>query len=143
MADSVAPNIAVCNVGAVDASATPTINVFKAPSTCKAVIHAIYIVSGTGVAAHATNVHTSVFNRLRAASATAIAERTTDTDIAGSAAIVVDVPWKVTLKSAALAELNAGDLLQWAPAEGGAAASGDLTEACVFVEWSPGTGTGQ
>ena len=137
------PNVSVCNVGAVDASATPVINVFKAPNACKVTVHKIYLVNGSAIAAHATNIHTSTIKRLRAAAATTIATQTTDSDVSGSAAIAADTPWEIPLSSDALGELNADDVLQWFPTEGGTATSGDLTEAAIFVEWSAGTGAGQ
>lgn len=130
------------HIGTVDASATPIYNVFKAPAGCKVRLHAIYLTNGSAIAAHASDIHTSTINRVRAGAATAIASRTTDSDVSGSAAIAADVPWAITLTSAALSELNAGDVLQWAPTEGGTAASGDLTEAAITVEYSLGYGGG-
>ena len=129
-------------VAAVDASATPTIFVFKAPADNKCRIHKIYLTSKTAIAAHASNIHTSTINRYRAGSATAIASRTTDSDVAGSGAIVANVPWEIPLTSAALAELNAGDFIEWAPTEGGTATSGDLTFCLLTIEYSVGYGGG-
>jgi hypothetical protein len=142
MSLDIEPRTQTTFIGTVDASTTPTYTVFKAPAACKVVTHKIYVTATGAVVAHATNVHTSTFNRVRAASATAIATQTTDSDIAGSAAIAANVPWNVPLTSDALAQLNAGDIIQWAPTEGGAAASGDLAGAAVTVEYSLGTGAG-
>lgn len=127
-------------IGAVNASTAPIYNVFKVPAGAKVRVLAIYLTNGTAVEANASTIHTSTINRLRAASATAIASQTTDSDVAASAAIAADVPWEIPLTSDALAELNAGDVLQWAPTEGGGDGSGDLTEAAITVEYALGYG---
>ena len=143
MSSEITPNVCIANIGAVDASAAPVINVFKAPAGCYVTIHKIYLVNGTAVAAHATDILTASIKRLRAAAATEIASQTVDSDVTGYAAIAADVPWEITLLSAALAELNPGDVLQYFPTEGGTATSGDLTEAAIITEWSQGTGPGK
>lgn len=129
-------------VASVDASGTPTIYVFKAPADNKIRIHKIYLTSKTAIAAAAANIHTSLIKRYRAGSATSIATQTTDSDVAASAAIVANVPWNIPLLSAALSELNAGDVLEWCPTEGGEATSGDLTACMMTIEYSTGYGGG-
>ena len=132
----IAPNVSVTFIGAVDASGTPVHNVFYAPVRCT--VRALYMVNGSAVAAHATDIATQPVNRLRAAAGTAIATQTTATGTTGYAAIAADVPYAINLISDALAILAAGDVLQWAPTEGGTATSGDLTEAAFITVWTPG-----
>lgn len=134
------PRVAVAQLGTVDPTGSPVANIFKVPAACRGTVHKLYMVNGTAHAMHATNTNTVVVNRVRAAVATQIATQTNTTGTSGAAAIAADVPWEIPLDSDALAELQAGDVLQAVFTEG--AAGMDLSEVTMFTEWSPGTGPG-
>lgn len=140
MGSEIAPNVTVTHIGSVDPTGGKEYFVGKAPAACRAHVLRAYILTATAKATHADNNNTFTLNRIRAASATAIASGTTDSDVATGAALVADTPFEMLPLSAALGELAAGDVLQLVCTEG--AVGQDLTEVACVIEWACGTGEG-
>ena len=129
-------------MGTVDASATP-LAFWRAP--CQCLIESIHLLTSSAIAADAANIHTStVTNRgVAAAGSDVVATQTTDSDVAGSAAIVAKTPWALVMSSTlANREVAAGEVLEIAPTEGGTATSGDLANASYVINYRVGTGVG-
>jgi len=134
------PQVTGANIGEVDASATPYVNIFTAPCAC--VLTGINLVQAGTLAAHATNFATCVVTNIT--DSQEVARITTETAATGVNALAPDTAEALALSStASYLELDKGDVLQAAFTEGGTATTGDLTEAALFVEWVPGTGAGQ
>lgn len=132
--------VAVVEIGAVDASATPKHNIFVAPARCR--ITAVKLVCGSGVALDGSNYGSQTVTNVTQTET--VATLTQETGESDAGAIVADTVAEFTLSSTASElELVENDVLQIQFEESGSATSGDLVEASVSVEWRPGTGEGE
>ena len=133
------PRHAIVPLGTVDASGPDERPVFVANDACR--ILAVNLVDTAAKTGHADNYGKyELINKGAAGAGTGVvASRYSDTPTTDN--IAAYVAWPLTVSgTASLLNLDAGNVLQFKASEEGSAASGDLTDALLVIEYTVGEG---